>query len=311
MACAIISLQSSALDVNEANINDSALIILGKHMPGNDIDIYLQTLILELKELWYDGVLTFDASSKETFCMRATLLWIISDFLGLGNLSRWNIYTGLACPSCNYDAMEFRLRHGKKNCYMGHRRFLPHNHNFRKDKEHFDGCIETRAAPITPPGTVILNIDVILGKNVDSLGKKRRMIEAQKNQWRKCSIFFKLPYWKHLFLRHNLDLMNIGKNVFDNFIFTLLDEKGKSKDNLSARKDLQELGIRQELCSNDNGKYLLACFTMSTQEKDRFFTILKSVKLTDGYSSNISSCVDLNQRKMVGLKSYDCHILIG
>uniref|UniRef100_A0A0V0GST5 Putative ovule protein n=1 Tax=Solanum chacoense TaxID=4108 RepID=A0A0V0GST5_SOLCH len=45
-----------------------------KKMPGNDIDVYLQPLIQELSELWYDGVQTFDSSKKETFKMRAALM---------------------------------------------------------------------------------------------------------------------------------------------------------------------------------------------------------------------------------------------
>ncbi|CAA7024546.1 unnamed protein product [Microthlaspi erraticum] len=155
-----------------------SMIIPGRNMPGNDIDVYLQPLIKELKELWYDGVSTFDASLKETFCMRAVLLWTISDFPGLGNLSGWNVYKGLACPSCNYDATELRLHYGKKNCFMGHRRFLPEDHSFRKDKQRFDGFIETRVSPTTPSGSVILqqigNVDVTLGKRVDAVGKKRR-----------------------------------------------------------------------------------------------------------------------------------------
>ncbi|CAA7015122.1 unnamed protein product [Microthlaspi erraticum] len=133
-----------------------SMIIPGKQMPGNDIDVYLQPLIKELKELWDDGVPTFDASTKEMFCMRAALMWTLSDFPGLGNLSGWNIHTGLACPSCNYDAAEFRLQHGKKNCFMGHRRFLPEDHIYRFDREHFDGKEEFRNPPVTPTGSVIL-----------------------------------------------------------------------------------------------------------------------------------------------------------
>jgi len=34
---------------------------------GNDIDVYLQPLIDELKELWDNGVQTYDASMKEIF----------------------------------------------------------------------------------------------------------------------------------------------------------------------------------------------------------------------------------------------------
>ncbi|XP_019238267.1 PREDICTED: uncharacterized protein LOC109218359 [Nicotiana attenuata] len=68
-------------------------IIPGKQMPGNDIDVYLQPLIQELRELWYDGVHTLDSSKNEIFKMRAALMWTISDFSGLGTLSGWNTYT--------------------------------------------------------------------------------------------------------------------------------------------------------------------------------------------------------------------------
>lgn len=106
-------------------------------------------------------------------------------------------------------------------------------------------------------------------------------------------------------MRHNLDVIHIEKNVFDNLVYTLLDDKGKSKDNLNARKDLQELW------HDGNERYHPACFTMTNNEKDTFLSILKNVKFPDGFCSNISRCVDLNQRKMVGLKSHDCHILMG
>jgi hypothetical protein len=74
--------------------------------------------------------------------------------------------------------------------------------------------------------------------------KKKRKRNNKKNQeelvaaevlWKKKSIFFKLLYWKDNLLRHNLDVMHIEKNVIDNILRTLLDIKGKSKDNLQAR----------------------------------------------------------------------------
>ncbi|XP_038972859.1 uncharacterized protein LOC120104948 [Phoenix dactylifera] len=49
---------------------------------------------------------------------------------------------------------------------------------------------------------------------------------------------------------------------------------------------------------------------MSTQEKDLFLTVLKNLKVPDGYSSNISRCVNLKERKLSNLKSHDCHILM-
>ena len=41
-----------------------------------------------------------------------------------------------------------------------------------------------------------------------------------------------------------------------------------------------------------------------------FLTTLKNVVVPDGYSSNIYRCVDLVQKKIFGLKSHDCHIII-
>lgn len=98
-----------------------SMIIPGPRAPGNNIDVYLQPLIKELKELWSDGVDTFDSSKNEMFRMRAALMWTVSDFPGLDSLSGWNTHTGLACPSCNFDAEPCRLPHSRKWCFIGHR----------------------------------------------------------------------------------------------------------------------------------------------------------------------------------------------
>jgi hypothetical protein len=57
--------------------------------------------------------------------------------------------------------------------------------------------------------------------------------------WKKKSIFFfRFPYWKDNLLRHNFDVMHIEKNVMNNILGTILDIKGKTKDNLAARLGL-------------------------------------------------------------------------
>ena len=43
-----------------------SMLIPGHKTPGNNIDVYLQPLIDELKDLW-DGVNAYDAHKKETF----------------------------------------------------------------------------------------------------------------------------------------------------------------------------------------------------------------------------------------------------
>jgi hypothetical protein len=60
--------------------------------------------------------------------------------------------------------------------------------------------------------------------------------------WKKKRIFFRLLYLKDNLLWHNLNVMHIEKNVMDNILGTILDIKGKTKDNLEARKDLYEMG---------------------------------------------------------------------
>jgi len=55
---------SPPLAVYEANIFYPLHDNSWKKMVGNDIDVYLEPLISELKELWFDGVQTFDYSKK-------------------------------------------------------------------------------------------------------------------------------------------------------------------------------------------------------------------------------------------------------
>ncbi|XP_061347422.1 uncharacterized protein LOC133292947 [Gastrolobium bilobum] len=296
-------------------------IIPGKRAPGNDIDVYLQPLMKELQELWLDGVDTYDASAREMFKLHAALLWTISDFPGLGNLSGWNTYTGLACPSCNFDFETCRLHHSKKWCFMGHRRFLHQRHRFRLNKVRFNGKQDMRNPPTLLSGCEILeqvqNLHVTFGRTpeVNGRGKRARVSDrgAHGNtmQWKKKSIFFELPYWRHNLLRHNLDLMHIEKNVCDNIIFTLLNDANKSKDHMNARKDLQRMGCKHDLWPFENGKYPLAVYTMTNQGKKAFLKTLRNITVPDGYASNISRCIDVDSMRLSGmLKSHDCHILM-
>ena len=115
-----------------------SLLIPGPKAPGNDIDGFLQPLIDELKELWDVGVRTFDASVGKSFQLHAALLWTINDFPAYANLSGWSTKGKLACPVCNHNTSWLSLKHGKKICYMGHRRFLCNDHRLQKSKW-FDG----------------------------------------------------------------------------------------------------------------------------------------------------------------------------
>nr|XP_009601086.1 uncharacterized protein LOC104096432 [Nicotiana tomentosiformis] len=124
-----------------------SMLIPGPESPGDAIDVYLQPLIEELKELWETGVESFDAPARKNSMLHAALLWTINDFPAYANLSGWSTKGKLACPCCNKETFSIRLENGKKQCYMGHRRLLPLDHKWRNDKESFDGTKEQRLPP--------------------------------------------------------------------------------------------------------------------------------------------------------------------
>ena len=143
--------------------------------------------------------------------------------------------------------------------------------------------------------------------------KKRKRDDDNKwHNWRKKSIFFELPYWKDLLIRHNLDVMHIEKNICDSILGTLLDMEGKSKDSLKARLDLEHLGIRKDQHADlKNGKYeyKYACYDLTKDEKKMLCKFLQGVMMPDGYASNIRRCIDVDGCKVSGLKTHDCHVI--
>ncbi|XP_059635253.1 uncharacterized protein LOC132277409 [Cornus florida] len=260
------------------------LLIPGPRQPGNDIDVYLEPLIDDLKELWEKGVEIYDAFAKSTFNLKVILMWTISDFPAFSNLSGHVTKGKKACPTCSDDTCSRRLNCSTKTVYLGHCRWLSPTHPFRKKKSWFDGSEEHRWKPKILSGTEILHAVLLV--------------------------------------RHNLDVMHIEKNVCESIIGTLLNIKGKSKDGLKSRRDLEEMGIRGDLeemgirgdlhPQDSKGKHFLppAPHTLKKEEKQLFCKRLQQLKLPDGYSSNIGTHISLDECKVVGLKSHDYHVLM-
>ena len=96
----------------------------------------------------------------------------------------------------------------------------------------------------------------IPGKHPNYGGVKRKRGGDELN-WRKKSIFYELPYWATIELKHNLDVMHIEKNVCNSLLGTLLADPHKSKDTDNARRDLAKLGIRHELHLYEDGNKLM------------------------------------------------------
>ncbi|KAA0065572.1 uncharacterized protein E6C27_scaffold90G00100 [Cucumis melo var. makuwa] len=123
----------------------TSLLIPSPKSPGREIDVYLQPLIEELKELWTFGVRTYDSLTSQFFQLYAALLWTINDFPAYGDLSGWSTKGYQACSIWMGDRSSFGIR--GRISFMGHRRYLPQNHVWRRSRLH-DGKVERKAPPV-------------------------------------------------------------------------------------------------------------------------------------------------------------------
>lgn len=147
--------------------------------------------------------------------------------------------------------------------------------------------------------------------DIEEEKKKESVQNEDATCWEKKSIFFDLEYWKHLTVRHNLDVMHIEKNVYESIIGTLLNILGKTKDGVKIRNDLVAMSLRNELAPqvNEKGTYLPQTFyTLSKEEKIVMCETLRDFKVPDGCSLNLKSLVSMEDLKLYGLKSHYHHV---
>jgi len=156
--------------------------------------------------------------------------------------------------------------------------------------------------------------DVRPGKQPDITGNKRKRSDGPKIYSRKAGLW-RLPYWKHLKLPHNLDVMHIEKNICENILGTLLNILGKTKDTQNARLDLYDMGIRHELHLQEDGNSVCrappAPYVLGKDQKVEFCNFLKGIKFPDGYAANLARYISDDGSRVVGkLKTHSCHILL-
>lgn len=289
-----------------------SLLIPGPKAPKGDIDVFLEPLYDELKELWI-GVPAYDMHLKEKFNLRAMLMWGIHDFPAYGNLAGCVTHGYKACPICGDDTPSIYLKSSRKNVYLDYRIFLRGNHPFRKGK--YLGCKKEELR--TPPQR--LNGDELLQtlSNVKYIpGQKRKRVHEVTSAWYRKSIFFDLPYWIHHKVRHVIDVMHIEKNVAEHILDTILSKKDKSKDTIQGREDMRELGIhRDQWMQTDvaSGKQVkpIAPYCLNKAEKMDFLKTLKNLRLPSGFSSNLSNIVSLDPPAgLLVMKSHDYHVIM-
>ncbi|KAK1353411.1 hypothetical protein POM88_052546 [Heracleum sosnowskyi] len=106
-----------------------------------------------------------------------------SDFPAYSMLSGWKTAGHLACPHCAHDHDAYNLSHGGKTTWFdNHRKFLPANHPFQKNKNWFTkGKSVTESAPPVRTGEDVLQEIESLGlMKVTELGSDEHNARMEK-----------------------------------------------------------------------------------------------------------------------------------
>ncbi|CAL8155398.1 unnamed protein product [Prunus armeniaca] len=103
------------------------------------------------------------------------------------------------------------------------------------------------------------------------------------------------------------------ENVCDSIIGTLLEIPGKNKDGIAARLDLLNMGVKTDLqpeYGERRTRLPPGPWNLSRAEKREVCNSFYGMKVPEGYSSNIKNLVSLQDSRLLGLKSHDCHTLM-
>ncbi|XP_050280987.1 uncharacterized protein LOC126721937 [Quercus robur] len=216
-----------------------SLLIPGPTSLGIAIDVYLQPLVEELRELWDVGVEAFDASSKNVFQLRAALMWTVHYFPVYIDVSGWST--------------------------KGHRRWLDSDHKFWDEDTLFDGSTDMRVTPMAPVASDIL-------VDTGNLVRQKNMMDnilgtvLSKKDWTKDNYKARLDF-ADMGIRSELHLRRKGDDKYmilpacfhmtpskkDGFLQVLWDVKVPDgyASNISRRVNLKECKI-SGLKSHDN-----------------------------------------------------------
>jgi hypothetical protein len=99
----------------------------------NNIDVFLQPLVEELKMLWRPNIQALDFAKLEGhhfFILCAMVIWTINDFSGYGLLFGCMHQGYVSCPKCGPQTTSRHSTSLKKSMYMGHYKWLWHRHPY-------------------------------------------------------------------------------------------------------------------------------------------------------------------------------------
>nr|GEW76788.1 hypothetical protein [Tanacetum cinerariifolium] len=185
-----------------------SVLIDGPKAPGDKIDVYLQLLIDELKDLWRDGVSTYDASSKRHRRWLKENNKLRRDKAAFNGEPEWDPRPRVLSGSELLNHLrDVETLYKKEDVYKKRKREELEKENERERKVALRS--EKRKMKEKMKGNGKMNVKV-KQKATNSNEKEGNEHERQDN-WKKKSIFFKLVYWDFLPIRHNLDVMHIEK----------------------------------------------------------------------------------------------------
>jgi hypothetical protein len=106
---------------------------------------------------------------------------------------------------------------------------------------------------------------------------------------------------------------HIEKNVFENIFNTVMDVKGKTKDNIKARLDIVLFCNCKNMELVFDGSRVAkprASFVLEKNAQLLVYKWLKILHFLDGHASNISRLVNMKECRLYGMKSNDCHVFV-
>lgn len=176
-----------------------SMIIPGpRSVTGTHFDIFLEPLLMELLQLWAEGVNTIDAAmymEQREFKLRAILLWTIHDFPAYGLVARCVTKGFRGCPVCGPSTQSRRSNTLKKCIYDDqHRKWLPPDHPYCFNLA-FNGSVELREPPRRLTGEEIVAFGRLRETFIANGGTPKRDDPARVYGINRVSSLFRLPYW--------------------------------------------------------------------------------------------------------------------
>jgi hypothetical protein len=133
---------------------------------------------------------------------------------------------------------------------------------------------------------------------------------GKEHNWTHKCVLWELLYAKALILMHNIDDMHQEHNIGESILSTSMAFTDKTKDNQEARKDLAQLCNRPSLELKSSGSKPRASFCLKPKERKEVLIWLQNLKFSYGYAVGFRRAMNLDTRKLSGVKIHDYHIFM-